>query len=77
VGVLFPDGADDTIRLMGKPEHAIGIVKQYTGQPYTYYFGSAWSLYDVPTMRHWQLLAEDCLRAVKTPLKVALKTIEP
>lgn len=59
VGVLFPEGIDEATRLDGKPAHAVGLVRQYKGRPYTYYFGSAWSRYDVRTLSHWQLLAED------------------
>ncbi len=73
VGTLFPNGADEAIELSGKPSHAVGIVSNYRGEPYTYYFGSAWSLYDVPTMAHWRLLAEEKLQAIRTPLKVEVR----
>ena len=73
VGTLFPNGVDEAIELSSKPSHAVGIVSNYRGEPYTYYFGSAWSLYDVPTMAHWRLLAEEKLQAIKTPLKVEVK----
>jgi hypothetical protein len=72
VGTLFPDTADEAIELSGKPNHAVGIIRQYKGQPYTYYFGSAWSLYDVPTMAHWQLLADEYLENIKTPLTIKI-----
>ena len=72
VGTLFPDTADEAIKLSGKPNHAVGIIRQYKGQPYTYYFGSAWSLYDVPTMAHWQLLADEYLENIKTPLTIKI-----
>jgi hypothetical protein len=72
VGTLFPDAADEAVELSGKPGHAVGIIRQYKGQPYTYYFGSAWSLYDVPTMAHWQLLADEYLQNIKTPLTIKI-----
>ena len=72
VGVLFPDDVSETIRLEGKPSHAVGIVRPYTGARYTYYFGSAWSNYDVRTMAHWQLLAEEYLTQSRQPLSVQL-----
>ena len=73
VGTLFPEGVDETMRLEGKPAHAIGLVSQYKGEPYTYYFGSAWSNYDVRTLAHWQLLAEDYLSNIRQPLTVKLE----
>ena len=48
VGLLYPNGVDET----GKFEtinHALGLKKNYHGEPFTYYFGSAWSAYDMPT----------------------------
>lgn len=72
VGTLFPDGADETVELGGKPGHAVGIIRQYKGQPYTSYFGSAWSLYDVPTIAHWQLLTDEYLQNIKTPLTIEI-----
>ena len=74
VGVLFPEGIDEATRLDGKPAHAVGLVRQYKGRPYTYYFGSAWSRYDVRTLSHWQLLAEEYLSNIRHPLTVQLET---
>ena len=68
VGTLFPDGVDETLMLKGELNHALGIIRQYQGQPYTYYFGSAWSCYDVRTMAQWQLVADEYLQNLKTPL---------
>ena len=68
VGTLFPDGVDETLMLKGELNHALGIIHQYQGQPYTYYFGSAWSCYDVRTMAQWQLVADEYLQNLKTPL---------
>lgn len=72
VGTLFPGGVSETVRLKGKQDHGIGIVGQYKGEPYTYYFGSAWSNYDVRTLTHWKLLAEEYLKAIRTPLLTAI-----
>lgn len=72
VGTLFPQAVDETTEQEGNPAHALGLVHQYHGQPYTYYFGSAWSNYDVPTMTHWRLLAEERLSALSQPLTVAI-----
>lgn len=79
VGTLFPNGVDETILYpstgsgSGEPRHAIGLVHQYKGKPYTYYFGSAWSSYDVRTMAHWQLLADEYLHNIKNPLLVKIE----
>jgi len=65
VGTLFPDGVDETTILKGQLNHALGIVRNYKGQRFTYYFGSAWSLYDIPNIRHWQLTADEFLLRLK------------
>ena len=73
VGTLFPYGVDQTTTLKGNKNHGIGIVKKYTGKPYTYYFGSAWSNNDVRTMTEWQLLAQTYLDNIKNPLTIEIK----
>ncbi len=73
VGTLFPNGVDETTRLNGNKKHALGIVHQYNGKPYTYYFGSAWSSSDVRTMAEWQLLANNYLNNIKKPLITEIK----
>ena len=78
MGTLFPNGVDETILYpstgseSGEPRHAIGLIHQYKGEPYTYYFGSAWSRYDVRTMAQWQLTAEEYLHNIKNPLIVKI-----
>lgn len=73
VGTLFPNGVDETKMLKGNKSHGLGIVSQYSGKPYTYYFGSAWSCYDVRTMAEWQLLADNYLHDFKNPLITEIK----
>lgn len=73
VGTLFPDGVDETIMLEGTLNHGIGLVRSYRGEPYTYYFGSAWSLYDVQTIAHWQLLADDYLFRIQNQLNIQIE----
>ena len=73
VGVLFPNGTDETTVLKENKNHALGIVRQYQGQAYTYYFGSAWSRYDVSTLEQWQLLAKHYLQNIKNPLITEIK----
>jgi len=72
VGTLFPEGISETMRLDGKPSHGVGLIQQYKGAPYTYYFGSAWSNYDVTTLAHWRLLADEYLARLRQPLSVQL-----
>ncbi|MBR6286841.1 MAG: DUF4861 family protein, partial [Bacteroidaceae bacterium] len=47
--------------------------RNYLGKPYTYYFGSAWSSYDVPTQAQWQLTIDTYLNNLLNPLKIELK----
>ena len=70
VGTLFPNGINEHTILKGPKSHAIGMVHPYKGTPYTYYFGSAWSLYDVSTFAHWKLLADEYLIRIKHPLQI-------
>jgi hypothetical protein len=75
VGSLFHNGVDRTrvLKSDGGVSHAIGVVDGYDGHPYTYYFGAAWSLYDVRSIEEWQLRATQFLQALEEPLSVALQ----
>ena len=76
VAVLFPYGkVTTTLQPLDRPTggnegHALGIVDDYRGQPYTYYFGSAWSRYDVRTQAEWQQRIDWTLRSLRHPLTV-------
>jgi len=73
VGVLFPEGISETAVLTAadkKSKHALGIRRDYDGRPYTYYFGAAWSRYDVRSMDEWQLRARQQLADCREPLSV-------
>ena len=70
VAALFPNGVVETRRQAG---HALGIVKNYKGERYTYYFGSAWSKYDVRTTEEWQARIQWYLRGLYQPLQISLK----
>lgn len=79
VAALFPNG-DKTTKLMeSKPVgnavgHAVGIKEDLkANEHYTYYFGSAWSCYDVRTQDEWQLRVNEFLDALASPLKVTLQ----
>lgn len=73
VATLFPQGVDKTIKFKGTPSHGLGVVSSYKGEPYTYYFGSAWSNYDVRTFAQWQLTADDYLQHLKNPLTIRIQ----
>ena len=79
VAALFPNGAQTRKLMYDKPSngiegHAIGVVKNLNNdQKYTYYFGSAWSSYDVRTQREWQVRIEEFLNALQTPLDIEIK----
>ncbi len=79
VGALFPYGIDETRKLLfdkpsgGNEGHALGVKKEYYGDSYYYYFGSAWSKHDVRTMKEWQERTDWTIRSIRNPLKVAIK----
>ncbi len=74
VATLFPDGVDSTFVLpLDHPDkiryaHALGARPLKSGERYTYYFGSAWSRYDVRTQREWQLRIDETLETLHRPV---------
>ena len=79
VGTFFPQGISKIRKLMfdqpkgGNDGHALGILDNYTGVPFTYYAGSAWSKYDIRTMQEWHQRTEWAMRSVCQPLKVSME----
>lgn len=80
VGVLFPNGIDHTYyqlfdeRHDGATGHALGLKSGLkAGQKYSYYFGAAWSKYDVRSYPEWQLRIKEYMEALKNPLRVKIK----
>ena len=80
VGVLFPNGIDNTYYQLfdqkhdGATGHALGLKHGLKNdEKYSYYFGAAWSKYDVKSYAEWQLRIKEYLDALKTPLKVTIK----
>lgn len=80
VAALFPNGNVKTQFMPfqedanGIEGHALGILKGITsGEKYTYYFGSAWSKYDVRTQQEWQLCIDQFISAVALPLEVSIE----
>lgn len=80
VGVLFPEGIDHTYYQLfdkkhdGATGHALGLKRGLkNGEKYSYYFGAAWSKYDVRSYAEWQIRIKDYLDALKNPLQVEIK----
>lgn len=80
VGVLFPEGIDHTYYQLfdkkhdGATGHALGLKRGLKNQEkYSYYFGAAWSKYDVRSYAEWQIRIKDYLDTLKTPLQVEVK----
>ncbi|MFQ7113263.1 DUF4861 family protein [Hallella bergensis] len=81
IGILFPVGFNQTRQLNdGKPSggnlgHALAIHHGLKdSERITYYFGAAWSRYDVLTQREWQLRIDETLDWLTTPLKVEMQS---
>ena len=53
--------------------HVLGITTLAADKPFTYYAGSAWSKYDVPTMAVWEQLLQHYADNIKNPLKVEIR----
>ena len=43
-------------------------MNRYLGAPYTYFFGSAWSLYDVGSEAQWQNVIDKFMADLRSPL---------
>lgn len=53
--------------------HVVGIADYVPGDAFTYYFGSAWSKYDMPTLEDWQNTLIRFRKNLQEPLQVHLK----
>ena len=79
IGVLFPQKmkALKYLPLKEKKSGAVGhVIGQTTYQPqqaFTYYAGSAWSKYDVPSQQVWETLLQGYARNLSQPLAVEIK----
>lgn len=72
VAAVFPYNKVET-KLSPDKRNAVGVVKNYHGEPVTYYAGSAWSGYDVRTYPQWQLLVEEFVAGKAQPLQVKME----
>lgn len=53
--------------------HALGILKNYRGGRFHYFFGAAWSEFDVRSQGEWQLRIEGFMEARRHPLQVIIQ----
>ena len=67
VAAIFPKGMVSTKRI---GHHVVGVLPDYRGQEYTYYFGSAWAKYDIRTVEEWQDRIAWFLRSLESPLHI-------
>ena len=66
--LLFPDFEVDIKQM---EHHALGVLKNYqSGQRFHYFFGAAWSEFDVRSQNEWQLRIEGFMQARRNPLKL-------
>ena len=72
VAAVFPYNKVET-KLSPDKRNAVGVVKNYHGEPVTCCAGSAWSGYDVRTYPQWQLLVEEFVAGKAQPLQVKME----
>ena len=69
--LLFPD---QQVVITTKESHGVGIMKGYqSGQRFHYYFGAAWSEFDVRSQDEWQCRIQGFMQAKQHPLVVEIK----
>ena len=79
VAALFPNGAATQKLMYDRPSdgvegHAIGIKRGLkNNERYSYFFGSAWSEYDVRSQAEWQIRINDYMSAFAHPLLIEIK----
>lgn len=80
VGAFFPGEGITTCKKMfdepknGAAGHALGVKKGLKAdEPFTYYFGSAWSKYDCRNMLEWTARMGLESESINNPLKVTIE----
>lgn len=77
--VVYPDNnvktkyVNSAIVENGIAGHLIGYKKMNPNDKFTYYFGSAWSKYDVRNQNEWQCRINTFMDAINMPLQVSVK----
>lgn len=78
IGLLFPEKMKALKYLPlsekrnGAVGHVVGVSNGQMGNGLTYYFGTGWSLYDVPNQQVWDALLQGYARNLRQPLTVEL-----
>ena len=71
VALLFPDAQ---VEITQMENHALGILRRYTsGQRFHYFFGAAWSEFDVRSQAEWQSRVQLMMLAQQQPLQVDIQ----
>ena len=70
VALLFPDAKVDITQ---QEHHALGIMRGYqSGHRFHYFFGAAWSEFDVRSQSEWQSRIDGLMLMKKNPLQIAI-----
>lgn len=78
IGLLFPEKMKALRYLPMKEKksgavgHVVGLADYQPDHGFTYYFGTAWSKYDVPSQQVWEALLQGYARNLRQPLVVEL-----
>jgi|GEM_PF-76350 len=79
IGCLFPQQVSGKVALQylpmkemksGAVGHVLGVSQGPAYKSFTYYVGTAWSKYDVPTMAVWETLLQGYAEQLKNPLQI-------
>lgn len=84
VAVVAPGGAQEPCLFSQddaqshKPvEHALCFPRLAPGDENTYWFGAAWSRYDIHTLQEWQDYVERFAKERRQPLRIKVKALKP
>ncbi len=69
VALLFPD---IEVTIVQQESHALGIRKNYHGEKFHYYFGAAWSEFDVRSQAERQCRINGFMSAREKPLTITI-----
>ena len=69
VALLFPDSPVDIVLM---ENHALGIFRHYQSGMFSYYFGAAWSEFDVRSQQEWQTRIDGYMQAREYSLQIKI-----
>jgi hypothetical protein len=75
VALLFPEFSilHSQFSIEQREGHALGILNDYHGQRFHYFFGAAWSEFDVRSQQEWQCRIEAKMQAQRQPLQINIQ----